>query len=76
MKYDKEGKLNLGELISVTKIKLDEKWYNLNNYSKYCYPERIDIIEGESFTLPLYSSNNEVNLDNNYFILYEYLGYK
>jgi len=73
MKYDKEGKLNLGELQSVTKIKFKaEKWYNLNNYSKYCYPERIDIIEGESFILPLYSNKNEVNLDNNYFILYEY----
>jgi len=77
MKHDKEGKLNLGELKNVTKIRFEgEKWFNLNNYSKYCYPERIDIVEGETITLPLYSNNNEVNLDNNYFILYEYFDTK
>ena len=74
MAYDKEGKLNLGELKNVTKIKFErEMWYHLNNYFRYTYPKRIDIIEGESFTLPLYLNNTEINLENNYFILYEYL---
>ena len=76
MKYDKEGKLNLGELKNVTKIKIDDEkeWYELTDYSKYYYPKRIDIIEGENFTLPLYS-NKEITLDNDYFILYECLNF-
>ena len=72
LQYDKEGKLNLGELKSVEKIKIENCTYNLNNFSKYCYPSRIDIIPGESFTLPIYSSN-KISLDNNdYFKLYEF----
>ena len=71
LQYDDNGRLNLGELKNVLKIKLDNIVYNLNGYSKYTYPERVDIIQGESFTLPLYS-NNKISLDNNYFLLYEY----
>ena len=74
MIYDNEGKLNLGELKNVKKIKLENGvWYNLINKSKYCYPRRIDLIEGESFTLPIYSDCNEINLNDNYFILYYYI---
>ena len=72
LQYDQEGKLNLGELKNVLKIKLDNNWYNLDQFSKYCYPERIDIIQGESFTLPLYSAS-KVTLDDDYFQLYECL---
>ena len=72
LQYDQEGKLNLGELKNVLKIKLDNNWYNLDQFSKYCYPERIDIIQGESFTLPLYSAS-KVTLDDDYFQLFECL---
>ena len=59
---------------NVKKIKLENGvWYNLINKSKYCYPRRIDLIEGESFTLPIYSDYNEINLNDNYFILYYYI---
>ena len=75
LQYDQEGKLNLGELKNVLKIKLDNIWYNLDQYSKYCYPERIDIIQGESFTLPLYSPN-KITLDDDFFILYQCLSSK
>ena len=71
LQYDENGKLNLGELKNVEKIKLDNSWYNLNEYTKYCYPEKIDIIKGENFTLPLYS-NTKISLDDDYFQLYEY----
>ena len=76
MKCDNEGKLNFGELKDVTKIEVElERYgrmiYNLTNYSKYCYPERIDLIEGESFTLPFYLNNDEINMENlkNYFFI-------
>jgi len=75
LQYDELGRLNLGELNNVTKIRLDNIWYNLNEYSKYCYPERVDIIQGESFTLPLYS-NNKITLEDDYFKLYEYYNNK
>ena len=75
LQYDEMGRLNLGELKNVIKIQLDNIWYNLNEYSKYCYPERIDIIQGESFTLPLYS-NSKITLDDGYFQLYEYYNNK
>ncbi len=75
LQYDQEGKLNLGELKNIIKIRLDNIWYKLNEYSKYCYPERIDIIQGESFTLPLYSYN-KITLDDDYFQLYEYYNSK
>ena len=71
LQYDEMGRLNLGELKNVVKIYLNNICYNLSEYSKYCYPERIDIIQGEAFTLPLYS-NNEITLDDDYFQLYEY----
>ena len=71
LQYDRNGKLNLGDLKNVSKIRIDNITYNLNDYSKYCYPERIDIIKGESFTLPLYS-NNKITLDDDYFQLYRY----
>ena len=71
MQYDQQGKLNLGELKNVDKIKIEDITYNLNEFSKYCYQEKIDIILGESFTLPIYS-NNKISLDNNdFFQLYE-----
>ena len=71
LQYDQQGKLNFGELKNVDKIKIGDITYNLNEFSKYCYPERIDIILGESFTLPIYS-NNKISLDNNdFFQLYE-----
>ena len=75
LQYDQEGKLNLGELKNIIKVRLDNIWYKLNEYSKYCYPERIDIIQGESFTLPLYSYN-KITLDDDYFQLYEYYNSK
>ena len=75
LQYDQNGKLNLGELKNVTKIKIDNSWYYLNEFSKYCYPERIDIIIGESFTLPLFS-NNKISLDDDFFQLYEYYNKK
>ena len=75
LQYDQQGKLNLGDLKNVIKIRLDGIWYNLNEYSKYCYPERIDIIQGESFTLPLYT-NHKITLDDNYFSLYQYYTYE
>ena len=71
MQYDENGKLNLGELKNVSKIKIDNNEYNLNEYSKFCYPERIDIIKGESFTLPLYT-NSKITLDDDFFQLYQY----
>ena len=74
LQYDEKGKLNLGELKNVNEIKLDNIWYKLNELSKYCYPERIDLIEGESFSLPVYSSN-KISLDDNYFQLYQYYNY-
>ena len=74
LQYDQQGKLNLGELKNVKEINLDNIWYKLNELSKYCYPERIDLIEGESFTLPVYSSN-KISLDDNYFQLYQYYNY-
>ena len=74
LQYDQQGKLNLGELKNVNEINLDNIWYKLNGLSKYCYPERIDLIEGESFTLPVYSSN-KISLDDNYFQLYQYYNY-
>ena len=73
LQYDEEGKLNLGELKDVKCVKIGSSYFNLNEYSKYCYPERIDLIQGESFTLPIYS-NNPVSLDD--FILYQYYGSK
>ena len=75
LQYDQNGKLNLGELKNVAKIKIDNSWYYLNEFSKYCYPERIDIIIGESFTLPLFS-NNKISLDDDFFQLYEYYNKK
>ena len=75
LQYDQNGKLNLGELKNVMKIRIDETWYNLYEFSKYCYPERVDIIQGESFTLPLYSKNT-ISLDDDYFQLYEYYNNK
>ena len=71
LQYDEEGKLNLGELKDVNCVRIGDSYFNLNNYSKYCYPERIDLILGESFTLPLYSSK-PVSLGD--FILYQYHG--
>ena len=71
LQYDENGKLNLGELKNVSKLQINNCLYSLNEYSKYCYPERIDIIQGESFTLPLYS-NGKISLDNNYFQLCQY----
>ena len=53
LQYDEKGRLNLGELKNVEKIKIDGKEYILNENSKYCYPDRVDIISGESFTLPI-----------------------
>ena len=70
LQFDQNGNLNLGELKNVQKIKIDNISYNLKEYSKYCYPDRIDIIQGESFTLPLYS-NCKILLED-YFQLYEY----
>ena len=75
LQYDEKGRLNLGELKNVIKINLENIWYNLNDYSKYCYPERIDIIQGETFTLPLYS-NNKITLDDDYFQLYQFYNNK
>ena len=44
----------------------------LHIYKNHIYPERIDIISGESFTLPAYSIN-KICLDNNdYLQLYEF----
>ena len=71
LQYDKLGRLNLGELKNVKNINIDGVQYNLDDYSKYLYPERVDIIPGESFTLPLYS-NKKISLNDNYFILYQY----
>jgi hypothetical protein len=72
LQYDQQGKLNLGELKNVRTIKINNTTYNLSEYAKYCYPEKIDIIKGESFTLPIYSTNN-ISLDNyDYFQLYQY----
>ena len=71
LQYDKLGRLNLGKLKNVDNITINGTNYNLKEYSKYCYPERVDIIPGESFTLPLYS-NDKVTLDNNYFVLCKY----
>ena len=71
LQYDQLGRLNLGELKDVESITINGINYNLEENTKYCYPERVDIIPGESFTLPLYSKN-KVTLDNNYFILYKY----
>ena len=69
LQYDEEGKLNLGELKDVVTVKIGDSTYHLNDYSKYCYPKRIDIVLGESFTLPIYS-NKAISLDD--FILYQY----
>ena len=76
LQYDQKGRLNLGELKNVEKIEIENKIYNISEFSKYCYPERIDLIQGESFTLPIYS-NNKISLDNNdYFQLYEFYNSK
>jgi len=75
LQYDKLGRLNLGELKRVKNININGIQYNLNEYSKYCYPERVDIIPGECFTLPLYT-NKKISLDNNYFVLYQYYNSK
>ena len=71
LQYDKLGRLNLGELRNVKNITIEGTQYNLNEFSKYLYPDRVDIIPGESFTLPLYT-NKKISLDDNYFILYQY----
>ena len=71
LQYDKLGKLNLGELKEVRYIIIRGKKYFIGDYSKYCYPERVDIIPGECFTLPLYT-NKKISLDDNYFLLYQY----
>ena len=71
LQYDKLGRLNLGELKNVKNINIEGINYDLDEYSKYSYPERVDIIPGESFTLPLYS-NKKISLENNFFILYQY----
>ena len=72
LQYDQKGRLNLGELKNVKSIKIENKMYNLDEFVKYCYPSRIDIIPGESFTLPIYSYN-KISLDNNdFFQLYEF----
>ena len=71
LQYDKLGKLNLGELKEVRYIIIRGKKYFVGDYSKYCYPERVDIIPGECFTLPLYT-NKKISLDDNYFLLYQY----
>ena len=72
LQYDEKGRLNLGELKNVEKIRIDGKEYILNENSKYCYPDRVDIISGESFTLPIYSIE-KISLDNNdYFKLYQF----
>ena len=73
LQFDEEGKLNLGELKDVIKVKIRSSTFYLNEYSKYCYPERIDIVLGESFTLPIYS-HKAISLDN--FILYQYYNSK
>ena len=75
LQYDQNGKLNLGELNNVIKININNCVYNLKEYSKYCYPGRIDIIQGESFTLPLYT-NNKIDLESDYFQLYQYFNNK
>ena len=75
LQHDKLGRLNLGELKGVRNIKINGVEYNLQEYSKYCYPERVDIIPGESFTLPLYS-NKKISLNDNYFVLYQYYNRK
>ena len=64
LQYDKLGRLNLGELKRVKNININGIQYNLDEYSKYFYPERVDIIPGECFTLPLYS-NKKISLDDN-----------
>ena len=56
LQYDQQGKLNLGELKNVRTIRINNTTYNLSEFAKYCYPEKIDIIKGESFTLPIYST--------------------
>ena len=71
LQYDKLGRLNLGELNKVKSINIGGIKYNLQENSKYFYPERIDIIPGESFTLPLFS-NKKILLEDNYFILFQY----
>ena len=71
LQYDKLGRLNLGELKGVKNIIINGTTYFIGNYSKYLYPERVDIISGESFTLPLYT-NEKISLDDNYFKLYQY----
>ena len=73
LQFDEEGKLNLGELKDVIKVKIRRSTFYLNEYSKYCYPERIDIVLGENFTLPIYS-HKAISLDN--FILYQYYNSK
>ena len=75
LQYDKLGRLNLGELKNVRSVNINSKEYNLQEYSKYCYPERVDIIPGECFTLPVYS-NKKISLDDNYFILYQFYNNK
>ena len=62
LQYDKLGRLNLGELKNVRSVKINSKEYNLQEYSKYCYPERVDIIPGECFTLPVYS-NKKISIN-------------
>ena len=71
LQHDKLGRLNLGELKGVKSIYINGVEYNLQEYSKYCYPERVDIIPGESFTLPLYSTK-KISLNDNFFVLYQY----
>ena len=71
LQHDKLGRLNLGELKGVKSLNINGVQYNLEEYAKYCYPERVDIIPGESFTLPLYT-NNKISLKDNYFVLYQY----
>ena len=71
LQHDKLGRLNLGELNNVRIINIEGVLYNLEEKSKYFYPERVDIIPGESFTLPLYS-HKKISLDDNYFVLYQY----
>ena len=75
LQHDKLGRLNLGELKGVKSLNINGVQYNLEEYAKYCYPERVDIIPGESFTLPLYT-NNKISLKDNYFVLYQYFNRK
>ena len=69
LQFDKDAKVNLGELKNVYRICLHGFWYKINENSKYTYPKRVDIVKGENFTLPLYTPTN---INNEYFVLTKY----